>query len=91
MGLGAKLNFAFLTVILVMVGAHAAAQYIGEHNQAIQAAHKVVDPAFRQLANETELIQKRNAVLAGRVANDPAFVSAFQSRKPRPNSRATRK
>jgi signal transduction histidine kinase len=80
LGLGAKLNFAFLTVILVMVGAHAAAQYIGEHNSAIQAAHKVVDPAFRQLANETELIQKRNAVLAGRVANDPAFVAAFQSK-----------
>lgn len=79
MGLGAKLNLAFFTVILIMVGAHAAAQYIGEKNSAMQAAHKVVDPAFRQIFNETELIQKHNAGLAGRIANDPGFVSAYAS------------
>jgi signal transduction histidine kinase len=62
-----------------MVGAHAAAQYIGERNSAMQAAHKVVDPAFRQIFNETELIQKHNAALAGRVASDPGFLSAYAS------------
>lgn len=79
MGLGAKLNFAFLTVILIMVGAHAAAQFIGERNSAVQAAHKIVDPAFRQIFNETELIQKHNAALAGRISSDSGFLAAYAS------------
>lgn len=80
MGLGAKLNFAFLTVILVMVGAHAATQYIGEHNSAVQYARKIVNPAFSQLETETALIQKRNAMLAGKIAADSNFASAYASR-----------
>lgn len=80
MGLGARLNFAFLTVILVMVAAHAAAQYIGERNAALSAAHKIVDPAIRQLSNETDIIQKRNEGLATKLSTDTAFNQAFQSK-----------
>lgn len=80
MGLGAKLNFAFFTVIIVMVIAHAGAQIIGERNSAMTAANKVINPTIAMLANETNAIQKRNERLAERLSSDPTFNSAYGAR-----------
>lgn len=80
MGLGARLNFAFLTVILVMVGLHAGAQFIGERNAGLAAARKVVEPAISQFSSETQSIQKKNADLAGKLSTDAAFRAAFAAK-----------
>lgn len=80
MGLAARLNFAFLTVILIMVAAHAGAQYFGEHNAAIREATNVVNPASRQLESEINAIGRKNTELAGRLSVDGNFNSGLQGK-----------
>ena len=80
MGLGAKLNFAFITVIIVMVISHAAFQVIGERNAATASAHKIVDPAIKLLSQDINAVQTKNRDLASRLSADPAFISAWGSK-----------
>ncbi len=77
MGLSAKLNFAFFTVIGVAVGSHAALELYFSHENAIQSAHQAVKAIGDGLTQETKAIDSRNGLLAGRLSSDPAFTTAF--------------
>jgi signal transduction histidine kinase len=80
LGLGANLNFAFITVILVMVLTHAGAQIVGERNAAQTRAQQLVKPVMAELREETKAIQEHNEQLADKLSSDSAFSQAFASR-----------
>lgn len=80
MGLGAKLNFAFFTVITVMVGTHAGVEFYVNHENGIRTAHDSVKSIGDALNKQKGPIQLRNGQLAGKLSTDPAFVSAYTAR-----------
>ncbi|MBY0548003.1 MAG: PAS domain-containing protein [Candidatus Obscuribacterales bacterium] len=80
MGLGAKLNFAFITVILAMALAQACfsigASYVDSRNQ----SKKISDGALNAVTGEIKRIQERNGDVARELGRDGAFRQALASR-----------
>lgn len=80
MGLGAKLNFAFITVILVMALAQAGfsigAAYVDSRNQ----AKRLSDSALNAVTTEIKRIQERSGEVARELAKDPAFKQALAAK-----------
>lgn len=79
MGLLAKLNVAFFTVIIVMVVTHAAFQLFGEHNAAISSSRHVVDTALGAWREQISAIEKQNKQLGDKLLADSGFVQAVAS------------
>lgn len=80
MGLAAKLNIAFFTMIVVMVVTHAAFQIFGERNAALTAAKSTAEAAISQLKAETTSIEATTSKLADKLVIDPAFAEAYKTR-----------
>jgi len=86
LGLGGKLNFAFITVIGVMVAAHGAVEVYTQRQLGAGTARQNVQPIIRELeaevghSQEPGLIPKRNEKLADMLASDSSFANAYATR-----------
>lgn len=80
MGLGAKLNFAFITVILVMVLSHAGYSLAMEYFNSKQAAEAKVAEANKKLLEDFKQITDFNKQLADSLLGNQAFLEACATR-----------
>lgn len=80
MGLGTKLNIAFLTVILVMVLGHAGYTLVIEYLSGQKQSNSKIDETISSLRKNFDFIVRSNQEGATVLAQDSAFSSAFQGK-----------
>ncbi len=80
MGLAARLNLAFIAVILVMVVSHAAYSLVVGLQSSRARASQSLDAAHKQLADDFKQIATNNLVTASAIANSQAFLTAYTAR-----------
>jgi signal transduction histidine kinase len=77
LGLGAKLNMAFITVVLTMVIGFAGYSFVLQYLGVRSAAEHLLDQATGRLAHDFDQAAASNQTIAAIVARDPAFTSAY--------------
>jgi signal transduction histidine kinase len=78
--LGARINFAFIAVILVMVLTQAGFSFFVDFKNSRDRARAVVDPALKMASTEIMTVYNQNLALAQQIAADPAFEKAYAAR-----------
>lgn len=77
MGLGAKLNIAFITVVLTMVIGFAGYSFVLEYLGVRSTADHRLDQATNRLAHDFDQIAGSDRTVAAIVARDPSFILAL--------------
>ncbi len=80
MGLGAKLNAAFIIVILAMALAQGGYSFFANCIEVRNQAKRLTEAALIAVRTEIKRLQEKNGLLAEELAKDPAFKAAVEAR-----------
>jgi signal transduction histidine kinase len=80
LGFGAKINFAFIAIILVMTITQAGFSLFIDYNKSREKAKAVLEPVLKTSSAEVVALYRKNYELASAIEKDDDFKKAFAAR-----------